>query len=98
MKKDGWSDPYHQIMSTFSERDQDGDGYLTPQEMEQAVACNRIKDTFQERNGQLNYEEFVTFVERMLLDHGLSQRRAAQYRRGQSKAQCSAPLNAKMFA
>jgi Ca2+-binding EF-hand superfamily protein len=72
MKKDGWSDPYHQIMSTFSERDQDGDGYLTPEEMKLAVACNRLKDTFQERNGQLNFEEFETFVERMLMDHGQS--------------------------
>lgn len=70
MKTEGWSDPYHRITSVFHERDNDHDGYLSREEMEMAVVCNRLKDTFSNRGGQLTYTEFVTFVERMLLDQG----------------------------
>ena len=70
MKTEGWSDPYHRIISVFHEQDNDHDGYLSREELEMAVVCNRLKDTFSKRGGQLSYTEFVTFVERMLQEQG----------------------------
>ncbi len=70
MKKDGWSDPYHRIMSVFDGRDQDQDGYLSEDEMELEIVCNRLRDTFRERGWRMTFNEFETFVERMLLDQG----------------------------
>ena len=72
MKKQGWSDPYHEIKKMFYDQDLNTDGYLSRSELAlpySAISC-RIDEAFKSHGERMTQQEYLRCNRRLLLEQG----------------------------